>query len=101
METKIYVIRNSETKVIMVVTYTNDSHGRDYMSYDRPTFTIEEPDKYNINCPIWTTNSADIASDVINGRFNGEDSITTPSIDKKYGENGLCDYEVFELSEIY
>lgn len=93
----IFGIRNKKTKVVMILSYENETHGREYMTYERPTFSIEEPREYSAGSPIWTTNSIEIAERVIRGEFNGEEDIQHPSITKGWTEGDLNEYEVCQI----
>ena len=93
-----FTIINKSTNKPMKINYTNDSHGQCYMTYDRPTFCVEDSDKFNTDYPIFVTPSKEVAEEVLSGKFNGEDSITKPAIQKGWDSNG--DMAVYEVVEV-
>lgn len=93
-----FMIVNKITRIPMRLVYEMETHGQCYMTYDRPTFSVEEADSCNEKYPIFVTTSREVAEKVIARNFDGEDSIEAPCFTPSWGEGELNEYEVVEVT---
>lgn len=95
-----FTIINNITKKPLRITYSNESQGSCYMTYDRPAFALEDENQYSVDYPIYMVANKETAEKVLAVQSDGLENMTHPSLVRGWVGDEPATYSVVELAVV-
>lgn len=98
MEARMFVIVNVRTQKPLRLSYDMETFGQAYMTYERPSFSVEDEDAYNSETVVFTASSRQNAEAVLKNEGSRKGSLHQPALIQGYFDGEKETYMVVEVA---